>query len=320
MSHVAEAAVLNPHPGLVSWWRFDEGTGSLAKDSSVYGNDGKIYDATWVDGKYGKALSFNGLDNSITVPNSATLNFGISTNFTISCWLKPGESGVAQYFLVKDYGSPGYWQFWISSANVLRFSSSDGHPSLAGTVNICDGQWHFVSVVCARNSKAQLYVDGLADGSAQNMAGGNVSSNAPVRLGSSNKPSLWFKGTIDEVRIFNRALSVAEAQESFQKTPDFSSKLLTKVPKGTTQVIVTLSWQGIGTINVTIQSPSKSYTEDTVPVYQKTVYSTSSGTASMLNIKRLSVSATALLANENWYVMFVFDDVEDYRITVEIQK
>ena len=80
-------------------------------------------------------------------------------------------------------------------------------------------------------------------------------------------------GIIDEVRIYNRALSAAEIQESFQKGPDFSSKLLAKVPKGTTQVIVTVSWQGIGSLNVTIESPSKSYTEDMVPVYERTSYS-----------------------------------------------
>jgi hypothetical protein len=55
-----------------------------------------------------------------------------------------------------------------------------------------------------------------------------------------------------------------------------------------------------------------------VPVYQKTVYSSSSG--DMLNIKRLSISVSALSSDENWYVMLEFDDVEDYRITVEAQK
>jgi len=76
----------------------------------------------------------------------------------------------------------------------------------------------------------------------------------------------------------------------------------------------------LGSINVTIESPLKNYTEDIVPVYQKTVYSTSDGTSSILNIKRLSVSTTALSTDENWYVVLKFDDVEDYRITVEVQK
>jgi FMN-dependent NADH-azoreductase len=76
----------------------------------------------------------------------------------------------------------------------------------------------------------------------------------------------------------------------------------------------------LGSINVTIESPLKNYTEDTVPVYQKTVHSTSDGTSSMLDIKRLSISVTALSSDENWYVMLVFDNAEDYSITVEVQK
>ena len=67
-----------------------------------------------------------------------------------------------------------------------------------------------------------------------------------------------------------------------------------------------------------IASPSKNYTEDMVLVYQRTVYSSSSG--DMLNIKRLAVSVTALSSNEDWYITLEFNDVEDYRITVEIQK
>jgi hypothetical protein len=76
----------------------------------------------------------------------------------------------------------------------------------------------------------------------------------------------------------------------------------------------------LGSINVTIESPLKNYTEDMVPVCKKTVYSTSDGTSSMLDIKRLSISVTALSSDENWYVMLESDDVEDYRITVEVQK
>ena len=63
-----------------------------------------------------------------------------------------------------------------------------------------------------------------------------------------------------------------------------------------------------------------SYIEDMVLVCQKTVYSASGGTSSMLDIKRLSILVSALSSDENWCVMLEFDDVEDYKITVEIQK
>jgi hypothetical protein len=125
---------------------------------------------------------------------------------------------------------------------------------------------------------------------------------------------------IDEVRIYNRSLSADEVQESFQNEPNFSSKLLAKIPEGTTQVIVTASWQGTGSLNAIIDSPSESYTEDVVPVYQKTTYSTFGGSSNMLNIKRLSITVQSLLSSETWYISLNLDDVEDYTIAVECQK
>jgi hypothetical protein len=90
--------------------------------------------------------------------------------------------------------------------------------------------------------------------------------------------------------------------------------------RGTTQVITTLSWQGTGSINVTVISPSQNYTEDMMSEYQKTVYSTSGGTSSMLNIKRLSVTVNALSSDQDWYVMLTYSAVDAYQITVEVQK
>ena len=53
--------------GLVAEWHFDEGAGSVVEDSSGNGNDGVIYGATWVEGKFGKALSFDGVDDNLEV-------------------------------------------------------------------------------------------------------------------------------------------------------------------------------------------------------------------------------------------------------------
>jgi hypothetical protein len=122
------------------------------------------------------------------------------------------------------------------------------------------------------------------------------------------------------VRIYNRDLSSDEIQNNFAKNPNFVSKLVAKVPKGTTKIITTLSWQGTGSINVTIESPSNQYTEDVMSVYKKTVYSTSNDLSNMLNMKRLSIAITALSVDENWKISLEFDDVNTYQITIEIEK
>jgi hypothetical protein len=84
--------------------------------------------------------------------------------------------------------------------------------------------------------------------------------------------------------------------------------------------LATLTWQGAGSINATITSPAQSYTEDTIPVYQKTTYTTTSDQSGMLNIKRLSISVTALPADQSWTIALTFDSVTAYQIAVEVQK
>jgi hypothetical protein len=164
-----------------------------------------------------------------------------------------------------------------------------------------------------------MYVNGVLEGTASYVGALGTSTNS-LRIGE-QASCYFFSGIIDEVRVYNRALSAAEIQIAFQESPDFSSNLLAKVPKGTTQVFATFSWQGIGSLNATIVSPSQTYTEDTIPVYQKTSYSTSGGgTASMLNIKRLSISVSALSSDENWNITLAYDNVNAYQIAVEVQR
>ncbi len=78
--------------GLVGYWKFDEGSGTTATDSSGNGNTGTIYGATWVDGKSGKALSFDGNDDYVV---STTVNFSTgSADRTISFWVKSSNMAV----------------------------------------------------------------------------------------------------------------------------------------------------------------------------------------------------------------------------------
>ena len=318
MGQVAEAAILDPHPGLVGWWRFDEGEGSAAEDSSGFGNHGTVYGATWVEGKHGKALGFDGVDDYVGVLDDDTLD--IPDGLTVEVWVKVGAlTATFQTIVEKNWNVlTSSWILQINSADYLEFyvKTADGlENAYWSTAPTLDVWYHVVGVYDGANVK--LYVNGSLKDSSTLI--GSIGANAnPVWIGQSKNKGNPINGAIDEVRIYNQALSAAEIQEIFQKGPDFSSRLLAKVPKGTTQFISTLSWQGDGSIGVTIESPSKTYTEDMVPVYQKTVYSSDSG--DMLNIKRVVLSVAALSSDEDWYVVLEFDDVEDYRITVEVQK
>ena len=212
-------------------------------------------------------------------------------------------------------------QFYLNAAGLLRadvHKADDNWTYDSSGYLLSDGVFaHVVLVFNGTDNSLKYYVD------ADLKKTTNVGQSLYSHVGGVGHYdfSSFVTGVIDEVRIYNRALSVAEIQENFQKSPYFSSKLLAKVPKGTTQVMVTVSWQGIGGIDVTIQSPSNTFTESNVTdIYQKNVYSTADGTSGMLNIKRLSVSVSALSSNENWHIILTFDNVEDYRTTVEVQK
>jgi len=315
---VAEAAILDPHLGLVGWWRFDEGAGTIAEDSSGYGNDGTIYGATWVDGKYGKALSFDGTDDYVDCGNAASLS--PTNEETVIMWVKPSAGYGELYPRLIAHDDYVRLYVYIDSATGrlhIHFYTSGGIAGVTSSLSLGIDTWTHVAFLYD-GDYMKLYLNGVLYATSAKVSGTINSAGTNLAIGNNLGKTRSFKGVIDEVRVYNRALSAAEIQEVFEKGPDFSSRLLAKVPKGTTQFIVTLTWQGLGSISPTIESPSKNYTEDTVPVYQRTIYS--SGSGDMLNIKRLAVSVTALPSDENWYVVLEFDDVEDYRITVEIQK
>jgi hypothetical protein len=317
---VVEAAVLNPHPGLVGWWRFDEGSGTVAGDSSGNGNNGTIYGATWVPGKYGDALNFDGTDDYVEIPNSASLDPSI---FTITAWIDISAYSPYLCPIVDRTTYSGGYSLWVGGTGYntgkLELTGGFGNQATSSLITVPLNQWVFVAAVW-NGSTTTFYMNTTSE-TRTGYSFQDIGS-LTTRIGNERWAfgGQFFNGVIDEVHIYNRALSANEIQQSFQQSPDFSSKLLAVVPKGTTQFIATLSWQGIGSINVTIQTPSQNYTESTLAEYQKTVYSTSSGTAGMLNIKRLSVSVNALSSDQNWYIVLTLNGVSAYQLSVEVQK
>jgi hypothetical protein len=273
-----------------------------------------------VDGKYGQALSFNGVDNYVNCGQSASLTLLVP--FTLEAWVNRAPITDTEgmiitkdwnYKLFRDVNYKIVFSFRDQSAGVFRYLTSlSAIPASFTLVTV-------TAEASGSDTLVKIYLNGALDNSGV-LTGQPASFAANLIIGANQVGTERFPGIIDEVRVYNRALSATEIQADFQKSPDFSSNLLAKVPKGATQVITTLSWQGVGSINVTIVSPSQNYTENIIPVYQKTVYSTSGGTSTMLNIKRLSVSISALSSDENWYVSLALDNVDAYQITVEVQK
>jgi hypothetical protein len=100
--------------GLVLHYDMDKGYGSTLDDSSSYANTGTITGASWVIGKYGHALAFDGTNDNVTVPNSANLQ---TTTFTVSLWIK-ATNNVGH--LIQKEPNPDGWYIRHDSDGRLR--------------------------------------------------------------------------------------------------------------------------------------------------------------------------------------------------------
>jgi len=196
--------------GLVLWLKLNEGSGNIAYDSSFYHNDGTIYGATWVDGKFGKALYFDGVDDRVIVLDSPNLDF-THKSITIAMWVKTTHtSGGWHYLLHKDAGDCN-----LGTRGVVltyRYGSpkiTSGDCSVLSGNNINDGEWHFVVGQVRDNGDGtatqKIFVDGVLN---------NERTGSNLRIENDSKniqcPHVYFEGIIDEVMIFNRALSEDE--------------------------------------------------------------------------------------------------------------
>lgn len=181
-------------------WLFDEGGGDVASDSSGNGNDGIIENAKWVDGKFEKALEFNG--KSACVKTEKKL-LGKLEEFTIMLWAKPGDIVANRVGLVGQNDSV---EFGFINPNTVQL----WHPSFGGDnapYNYPKNEWHHIAGVGSKDSSA-VYIDGEVA-----VKGGpyiTQDSGFNVNIGGCgvyDPTGNWFTGIIDDVAIFHVALS-----------------------------------------------------------------------------------------------------------------
>jgi len=202
--------------GLVSYWPFDEGSGPTAFDA-VNGNDGTINGATYVPGKFGKALNFAASGDLVTVGNDALLR---PAKVTVSDWVRNvGAPTSYDYILAKTLdGGKASYAFYTGGSGGLFFyvSGSTYYLSHDAGSGIWDGGWHHIAGTYD-GSSVRLFVDGSEIGTAKPgplaIVYGTTVFNGDLSIGSygNQSPALFdWRGEIDEVGIWNRALSAAE--------------------------------------------------------------------------------------------------------------
>jgi len=149
---------------LVGYWKFDEGSGSTASDSSGYNNDGTLYgglDTTWTTGcKSGSCLEFDGLDDYVDCGNNASLD--IKDGMTIEAWIKP-NGAISNYQVVinRGYSGDGDYSvnFYTGTTRLQMYVEGESfYDAAAGQL---DNNWHHVvGVIKSGTNGIKLYVDG----------------------------------------------------------------------------------------------------------------------------------------------------------------
>jgi hypothetical protein len=213
--------------GLVAHWKFDEGTGTTASDSSGNGNTGTLINGPlWIAGKVGNALYFDGMDDNVNVLDSNSLD--LSSSFTLSAWVNPSSTSTNwNTILVKN---DRYHLF----SNVTGSACTDGSPlggfSTTQMNYVCPSSpiplntWTHLTLTY-NGSVLTLYQNGV--GVATSNVSGTLSSGTETLQIGGNKYGQYFKGLIDEVRVYSRALSGTEIQTIYQQESATSQTVAT---------------------------------------------------------------------------------------------
>ncbi len=237
---------------LVGYWPLNENSGTLARDYSGYQNNGTLTSGpTWVSGRYDYGVNFNGTDY-IDVPTT----FGIPTGnmpYTIAAWFKVDAFSGAQ-------GIVG-WGNWgtTNQVNALRLQQDVCGGSNLGVRNYWQsndlgactsytavGGWSHLAATFDGVTRI-IYLNGTQIAS-DTPSGHNVPNSSNFRIGSTNNGE-YFNGTIDEVKIYNRSLSVSEIQTLANVTPTvvtvFPKETITAISGQKLQTLITRDYSDV---------------------------------------------------------------------------
>jgi hypothetical protein len=206
--------------GLVGAYGFEEASGTTTADSSTAGNTATLVNGVArapAAGKFGSALTFDGVNDMLTVPDANSLDF--TTAMTIEAWVNPTTSGGSAWrtVVLKEQSGALVYALYANMDAVRPsfhgFSTSEFDTR--GTAAVPANTWTHLAGVFD-GLMLRLYVNGTQVSSTA-MTGPLTTSTGALRMGGNGIWGEWFAGRIDEVRLYNRALSTAEIQTDMNR-------------------------------------------------------------------------------------------------------
>jgi len=208
-------------PGLVGYWNFEEGSGNVVHDVSGSGNDGVNYGASWVATPFGTGLNFNGMDNYVDITNNSNHSFDFGTgDFSVGTWIctvggnGPGDAGRDEVIFKGDAYNSGFGLSVTQGRIACYVGNTARRGANPNNLIVNDNVWHYI---LGQRKSGMVYV--YADGALQDSYpySGTVTVSTDLIFGRHGiKNESYFLGTIDEVKIFNRALSESEITNVFK--------------------------------------------------------------------------------------------------------
>ncbi|MFT5036702.1 MAG: hypothetical protein ACI9VM_000265 [Candidatus Azotimanducaceae bacterium] len=231
-TYINKTITTNPNlkNGLVGHWTFDGPDMDLSSstaevlDRSGNGNNGDWLNhaTTTTFGKVGQALLLDGVDDHIDVGKPASLQS--LDSFTASAWIKVSSArGVSIDYILGQYGgftiANGDILFYVdASEQIIIWADRQGGVPLLTSSAITENEYHHVVVTVDGNSKAVMYIDGVVDDTNTSFESTSPYFHAPenVVIGAFDTGSNPFQGLLDDVRIYNRALSEEEVTRLYE--------------------------------------------------------------------------------------------------------
>ncbi len=220
---------INMASGLVGYWTFDgkDSNSTHVFDKSGNGNNGTIIGATRAPGKIGQGMSFDGVNDYLSIPNFGAMG---TNDFSVSFWTKtPAVTPNSWYdtFISPGKGNntPKWENNWAivkegdaaseSVQNIIEFAVGKGTGAdyfrAVSTIKITDTNWHHIVGTANRHGSAIVYIDGVNRGSTDiSSVIADLTAPNGTAIGNNNGGGFYLTGYMDDVRIYNRVLTADE--------------------------------------------------------------------------------------------------------------
>ena len=202
--------------GLVGYWELDEILGTDAADSSGNGNDGLLMnmdpDTDWVSGNIARALDFDGINDNVVVSNNE--NLSVVDYLTVAAWIKADVGSFIDWSIIANKGSYDTYNYWFGTiADDITFGFSDGEGEVGfktSALNLNTNIWYHIAATFDTDAnEVRVYLNG-SEVESWSTTRNPTASTEDLFIGKSRYSNEFWKGKLDDVRIYNRALDASE--------------------------------------------------------------------------------------------------------------